>query len=117
MALAPRPSPFKWITRPKLRPGDILLSCGEEPLSQVIRKLGPHLVHVHLDDIAKGVHEHRMFGQGDLDLAAALMALKETAYAGMAAVELSRDSYRGAQAAEEAMQHLRAAIPNTSRPC
>ena len=90
---------------------------GDGPIPKVIRDLRPHLVHVHLDDIANGGHEHRMFGQGDLDLTAALTGLKETAYAGMAAVELSRDSHRGAQAAEEAMQHLRAAISNTSRPC
>jgi sugar phosphate isomerase/epimerase len=67
-------------------------------------------VHVHLDDIAGGVHEHRMFGEGDLDLAEALEALIEVDYAGLAAVELSRDAHRGAQAAEEAMRHLKNAL-------
>ena len=65
---------------------------------------------MHLDDIAGGVHEHRMFGQGDLDLRETLTALLETSYGGMAAVELSRDSHRGAAAAEEALEHLRAAL-------
>jgi sugar phosphate isomerase/epimerase len=51
-----------------------------------------------------------MFGQGDLDLHETLTALLETSYGGMAAVELSRDSHRGAAAAEEALEHLRAAL-------
>jgi sugar phosphate isomerase/epimerase len=87
-----------------------LLCTGDLPVGRVIRELAPRLIHVHLDDIAGGVHEHRMFGQGDLDLREALTALLETGYGGMAAVELSRDSHRGAAAAEEAMGHLRAAL-------
>ena len=40
---------------------------------------------------------------------AVLVALREIGFNGMAAVELSRDSHRGATAAAEAMQHLLAA--------
>ena len=87
-----------------------LLCTGDLPVERQIRELFPRLVHVHLDDIADGVHEHRMFGEGELDLTATLTALVETGYDGMAAVELSRDSHRGAEAAELAMQHLRAAL-------
>jgi sugar phosphate isomerase/epimerase len=76
----------------------------------VIRAVAPRLVQVHLDDIAGGVHEHRMFGSGDLDLPGTLAALLESGYAGMAAVELSRDGHRGADAAAEAMAHLRRAL-------
>jgi sugar phosphate isomerase/epimerase len=87
-----------------------LLVTGDVPVGDVIRACAPHLVHVHLDDIAGGVHEHRMFGQGDLDLPEVLGALREIGFAGLAAVELSRDAHRGAQAAEEAMVHLRRAL-------
>ncbi|MDA1266693.1 MAG: sugar phosphate isomerase/epimerase [Planctomycetota bacterium] len=87
-----------------------LLVTGDLPVPDQIRELAPRLVHVHLDDIAGGVHEHRMFGQGELDLVGTLAALSEVGFDGMAAVELSRDSHRGAAAAEEAMQHLRRAI-------
>ena len=75
-----------------------------------IRALAPRLVHVHLDDIAGGVHEHCMFGSGDLDLPGTLGALLEVGYAGLAAVELSRDSHRGAWAAGEALGRVRAAL-------
>jgi sugar phosphate isomerase/epimerase len=87
-----------------------LLCTGDVPVGPRIRELAPRLVHVHLDDIADGVHEHRMFGAGDLDLSETLKTLLETGYDGMAAVELSRDSHRGAAAAQEAMGHLRAAL-------
>jgi sugar phosphate isomerase/epimerase len=86
-----------------------LLVTGDVPVADVIRRFAPRLIHVHLDDIAGGVHEHRMFGEGDLDLAEVLEALREIDYTGLAAVELSRDAHRGAQAAEEAMGHLRRA--------
>jgi L-ribulose-5-phosphate 3-epimerase len=88
-----------------------LLVTGDRPEAQVVRALAPHLVHVHLDDIADGRHEHLPFGRGDLDLPGVLAALLEVGYGGMAAVELSRDSHRGAQAAAEALAALRAAWP------
>lgn len=81
--------------------------------AEAIRSHGERIVQVHLDDIAAGVHEHLAFGMGDLDLPGTLSALLEVGYAGMAAVELSRDSHRGALAAEEAMARLREALVNT----
>lgn len=87
-----------------------LLCTGDLPVAEVVREHAPRLSHVHLDDVVAGVHEHRMFGEGDLDLASALNALLEVGYRGIAAVELSRDSYRGASAAQQAMTHLRAAL-------
>jgi L-ribulose-5-phosphate 3-epimerase len=87
-----------------------LLVTGDLPVGATIARLAGHLVHVHLDDVAGGVHEHRMFGTGDLDLAETLRALVECGYAGLAAVELSRDSHRGAEAAALAIDHLRRAL-------
>jgi sugar phosphate isomerase/epimerase len=55
-----------------------------------------------------------MFGRGDLELRDVLRSLIDAGYAGMAAVELSRDSHRGAQAAEEALEHLRQAMLDTA---
>lgn len=90
-----------------------LLCTGDLPVPDVIAELAPRLVHVHLDDIADGVHEHRMFGEGSLDLAGTLHALVECGFDGIAAVELSRDSHRGAWAAEEALSRIRAALTRT----
>lgn len=90
-----------------------LLVTRDLPVGDVVRAWAPRLVHVHLDDIAGGVHEHCMFGMGELDLPETLEALIEVGFDGMAAVELSRDSHRGPVAAAEAMTHLRAALGYT----
>lgn len=87
-----------------------LVVCGELPVGDVIQTWAARLVHVHLDDAVSGIHEHRMLGEGELDLAETLAALAQVGFDGMAAVELSRHSHRGAEAAGEAMQRLRAAL-------
>ncbi len=87
-----------------------LLVTGDTPVPDQIRELAPRLVHVHLDDIAGGVHQHLQLGEGELDLPGTLSSLLSVGYSGMAAVELSRDSHRGAQAAEEALARLHAAL-------
>ena len=87
-----------------------LLCTGDLPAGATIRAHAEELVLVHLDDIKDGVHEHRMFGEGDLDLRDVLRALLEVGFQGQAAVELSRDSHRGPAAAREALVHLRAAL-------
>lgn len=83
-----------------------LLCTADLPVESVIDGLGEQLVAVHLDDIRDGVHEHRMFGEGDLDLGKTLGALERSPYRGLACVELSRDSHRGAWAAHEALRRL-----------
>jgi sugar phosphate isomerase/epimerase len=87
---------------------------GDLPVGAAIRAWAPRLVHVHLDDIRDRVHEHRPFGEGDLDLNETLSALLEVGYGGMAAVELSRDSYRGAEAARRAIESLRRAATKST---
>jgi L-ribulose-5-phosphate 3-epimerase len=80
------------------------------PVADVIRRFAPRLVLVQLDDCKDGEHVHRMFGEGALDLGAALGALLDVGFSGVAAVELSRDSHRAPEAAREALEHLRAAL-------
>ncbi|MBM3976140.1 MAG: sugar phosphate isomerase/epimerase [Planctomycetes bacterium] len=91
------------------------LCTGDLPVSRVIAAHAGELLHVHLDDIRSGRHEHLMFGEGELDLADALDALLQTNYTGLAAVELSRDSHRGAEAARIAIERLRAALGSRAR--
>lgn len=85
-------------------------ATGDLPVAAEIERLAPRLVLVQLDDCRDGEHVHRMFGEGDLDLPAALDALLRVGFDGVAAVELSRDSHRGPEAARLAMEHLRAAL-------
>lgn len=90
-------------------------ATGDLPVAEVIRRFASRLALVQLDDCKNGEHVHRMFGEGDLDLPAALGALLEVGFDGVAAVELSRDSHRGPESAREAMERIRAALVRGGR--
>jgi sugar phosphate isomerase/epimerase len=84
----------------------------DESPEDCIRRAGARLAHVHIEDMVRGVHEHLMFGEGGLDLPAALAALEEIGYEGLVAVELSRHSHRAHEVVPAAMAALRgAAVP------
>ena len=52
------------------------LQCqGETPIADVIRRWAPRLVNVHIEDMRRGVHEHLMFGEGEIDFPPVLRAL------------------------------------------
>ena len=71
-----------------------------------IRRAGPLLFNVQLDDMRPAVHEHLEFGDGDLDLAETLGALSHIGYTGVAAVELPRHSHAAPLVAARAMTAL-----------
>jgi sugar phosphate isomerase/epimerase len=69
------------------------LTQGYDPVAAV-RALGKHLFHVHLKDIsAAGKHETCALGDGLLDVAAVLAALREVGYDGYLSVEHEPDDY------------------------
>ena len=88
-----------------------LVVTGDLPVEAVVREHAARIRNVHLDDCPAGIHRHGLFGTGDLDLEGTLRALSEVGYDGVASVELSRDSHRGADVAEQALRQLRAAMP------
>lgn len=71
-----------------------------------IRQWADRLVNVHLEDMRAGVHEHLMFGEGEMDFAAIFQALAAVRYAGGVHVELSRHSHMAPEAAERALRFL-----------
>ncbi|MDA0184580.1 sugar phosphate isomerase/epimerase [Solirubrobacter phytolaccae] len=82
-----------------------------EPMSvtECVRRGAPTLAHVHIEDMRRGVHEHLMFGEGELDLDESLRVLSEIDYTGMVAVELSRHSHAAHETVPAAKSALRAA--------
>lgn len=87
------------------------LHCqGEVPIAEAIRRWGPHLVNVHIEDMRAGVHEHLMFGEGEIDFPPVLRALAEVGYAGGIHVELSRHSHMAPTAARQAFAFLQPMI-------
>ena len=87
------------------------LHCLDEgPLDQVIRRWSDRLVNVHIEDMRRGVHEHLMFGEGEIDFPPVLAALAEIGYGGGLHVELSRHSHDGPAAAKQAFTFLKSQI-------
>lgn len=88
--------------------------CNEEgTVADCVHQAGDLLANVQLDDMMPGVHEHLEFGEGEVDLPAALGALAETGYTGLAAVELPRHGHAAPVVAERSLRALRAAMSST----
>lgn len=63
--------------------------CVGDPLESTIARLAKHTRHYHLEDIAATrVHEHLVPGQGAIDFAKVLAAVRNTGYDGWLTVEL-----------------------------
>lgn len=83
------------------------LHCqGELPMADVIRRWAARLVNVHIEDMCAGVHEHLMFGEGQIDFPPVLQTLAEIGYRGGIHVELSRHSHQAPEAARRAFEFL-----------
>jgi L-ribulose-5-phosphate 3-epimerase len=84
--------------------------CVEtDDVATCIRRGAPRLVHVHIEDMRRGVHEHLDFGEGELDLISALATLDEVSYRGLVAVELSRHSHAADRVVPRSIAVLRQA--------
>ena len=63
--------------------------CVSDDPAATIRRLGPLIRHVHLEDIAATrVHHHLIPGEGAIDFAGTLTALKDVGYDGWVTIEL-----------------------------
>ena len=83
------------------------LHClGELPIADYIRKWKGEIVNIHIEDMRAGVHEHLMFGEGEMDFPPIIAALRQANYRGGIHVELSRHSHEGPTAAQKAFDFL-----------
>jgi sugar phosphate isomerase/epimerase len=88
------------------------LHClGEEPIADYVRRFSPRLVNVHIEDMKRGVHEHLMFGEGEIDFPPVLRAFQDLNYTGGIHVELSRHSHMAPEAAWRSYEYLRSLTP------
>ena len=87
------------------------LQCLDEgPIDAVIHRWSDRLENIHIEDMRRGIHEHLMFGEGEIDFRQVLAALDEVGYAGGLHVELSRHSHLGPQAAQQAYTFLKSQV-------
>lgn len=86
------------------------LHCqGEVPIADHIRRWRSVLWNVHIEDMRRGVHDHLMFGEGEIDFPPVLKAFEEVGYTGGVHVELSRHSHDAVNTARKALAFLRSA--------
>jgi L-ribulose-5-phosphate 3-epimerase len=84
-----------------------LVCNGELPVSAHLVKWKDWLWNVHVEDMRRGVHDHLMFGEGEVDFADVFAGLRAAGYAGMVSVELSRHSHDAVNTARRAIEFLR----------
>jgi sugar phosphate isomerase/epimerase len=85
------------------------LHCqGETPLADHLRRWRDLLWNVHIEDMRHGVHDHLMFGAGEIDFGPVLRTLEEIGYANGVHVELSRHSHNAVATARQALTFLQA---------
>lgn len=85
------------------------LVCNEDDPVEVVRRYGPDVAHVQVDDMRRGVHEHLELGTGEIDLPPLLAALADAGYPGLLSVELARHGHAAPRVATESLTALRAA--------
>jgi L-ribulose-5-phosphate 3-epimerase len=110
---------LQWIDAPHLELTlDVghLWCQGELPIADYITRWGQRIVNVHIEDMRAGVHEHLMFGEGEMRFAPIIDALAKTGYRGALHVELSRHSHDAPAAAQKAFDFLRPLVEKATLP-
>jgi sugar phosphate isomerase/epimerase len=83
------------------------LHClGETPIGDQVRQWRDQIVNVHIEDMRAGVHDHLMFGEGEIEFEPILRAFREIKYTGGLHVELSRHSHDAPAVARRAYEFL-----------
>jgi L-ribulose-5-phosphate 3-epimerase len=83
-----------------------LICTGELPLTQHVLNWSHKLWNVHIEDMRAGVHDHLMFGEGEVPFAEVFAALKQVNYQGGVFVELSRHSHDAVRTARKSLEFL-----------
>ena len=75
-------------------------------LAETILAYSDDIRTIHIEDMCRPVHEHLMFGEGEIDFPPVFEALKASGYAGSVCVELSRHSHDAVNTAKKAFAYL-----------
>ena len=86
-----------------------LLVTGEADPADAVRQRAASLGTVAVEDMDRGVHLHKPFGTGSVDVPAVLAALRDVDYRRLVTVELSRESPRAHEAIPESIAFLKRA--------
>ncbi|MCH2180546.1 MAG: sugar phosphate isomerase/epimerase [Mariniblastus sp.] len=100
---------LEWIDSPRLGLTlDIghLFCMGELPIVDFIQRWQDRILNVHIEDMRAGIHEHLMFGEGQIYFPPILQSLMEIGYTGGLHVELSRHSHDAFNIARQSFDFL-----------
>jgi sugar phosphate isomerase/epimerase len=86
-----------------------LLVTGEADPAGAIRERADQIGTVAVEQMERGVHLHKPFGTGDVDVPSILRALADVRFGGLVTVELSRESPRAHLAIPESIAYLKSA--------
>ncbi|MGB3739705.1 MAG: sugar phosphate isomerase/epimerase family protein [Pontixanthobacter sp.] len=96
-------------THPRLKlaldTGHCIVSQDIDP-ADAVRLYADHLGTVAIEDMARGVHIHLPFGEGDMDIPSILAALQQIGFTKLISVELSRESPRAHEAIPQSIAFL-----------
>ncbi|MEM9410493.1 MAG: sugar phosphate isomerase/epimerase family protein, partial [Planctomycetota bacterium] len=87
-----------------------LFCLNEVPISSYIEKWSDRIVNVHIEDMCSGVHDHLMFGEGQIYFPPVIETLFNVGYEGGLHVELSRHSHDAANAVRRSYDFLKPII-------
>ena len=100
---------LEWVDSPRLGLTlDIghLFCMGELPIVDFIQRWQDRIRNVHIEDMRAGIHEHLMFGDGQIHFPPILQSLMEIGYTGGLHVELSRHSHDAFNIARQSFDFL-----------
>lgn len=83
-----------------------LVCTGELPVSDHLVRWKDWLWNVHVEDMRPGVHDHLMFGEGEVDFADVFRGLRAAGYRNGVYVELSRHSHDAVTVARKSKAFL-----------
>ncbi|MFO0865410.1 MAG: sugar phosphate isomerase/epimerase family protein [Gemmataceae bacterium] len=93
------------------------LHCmGETPIADRIHDWSDRLWNVHIEDMRNGIHDHLMFGEGEMDFPPILRALMHIGYRGGVHVELSRHSHDAVNVARKSADFLSTSTASSKCP-
>lgn len=92
------------------------LVTGEREPAAAVREFADRIGTVAIEDMARGIHIHLPFGEGDMDVPGVLNALEAVNYEKLVCVELSRESHRADRMIPEALAYLRGCRAGADMP-
>jgi len=84
------------------------IHCNAEgDVPTILRRVSDRLFNIHIEDMRAGVHDHLMFGEGEMNFPPIFDALRDVGYQNGVYVELSRHAHDAVNAARQAMAFLK----------